>query len=287
MRKRRRPGLTHPACVESHENRFRVRNRERVEPVFSYRQEMGLGLQRQVASREPAANDCTLAVDTRLCVSLRSSSRISHIFYLKVDSWIFWTFSPGHCFDVPLVSAGTSVPVSREEHVIWIALGDDFRFSSRIQRHWLANGYTRPRQSTELMAEFHMVWRSCPHCCGKHALVCGYGEFKDCAYEAETCTHSANCALRRDSRVAVLVLVLDAPVVVQRLVHFLYHSCLHGRRGGGARRRQRQWYVHGWFCWYDAIGAVLPASVGRPKLLGTMVGMDQKDNCSDVVVRQC
>ena len=51
-------------------------------------------------------------------------------------------------------------------------------------------------------------------------------------------------------------MVIDVPVVAQRQVQFLVHSCLHGRRGSAPRRRQRQWHAFCWFCWYDAIRAV-------------------------------
>ena len=49
-------------------------------------------------------------------------------------------------------------------------------------------------------------------------------------------------------------------------------------RGGRAHRRQRQWYVHGWFCWFGAPHAVFPSFVGRTQLLGIMDGMDQNDS---------
>ena len=49
------------------------------------------------------------------------------------------------------------------------------------------------------------------------------------------------------------------------------------RTCGRAHRRQRQWYVHGWFCCFGAPHAVFPSSVGRTQLPGIIVGMDQKD----------
>ena len=42
---------------------------------------------------------------------------------------------------------------------------------------------------------------------------------------------------------------------------------------GRARRRRRQWHASGWF----SVLAVFPSLVGRPKLPGIIVGMDQKD----------
>ena len=50
-----------------------------------------------------------------------------------------------------------------------------------------------------------------------------------------------------------------------------------------ARRLFRQWHVHGWFCWFDAIHAVFPSVVGMLKMLGTLVGLDEKDSTSLVV----
>ena len=44
---------------------------------------------------------------------------------------------------------------------------------------------------------------------------------------------------------------------------------------GRARRRHRQWHVPGWF---SSVLAVFPSYVGRPKLLGIIVGMDHNDS---------
>ena len=44
---------------------------------------------------------------------------------------------------------------------------------------------------------------------------------------------------------------------------------------GRGHRRLRQWYVHGWFCCFGTLHAVLPSFVGRPQLLGIMDDMDQ------------
>ena len=42
-----------------------------------------------------------------------------------------------------------------------------------------------------------------------------------------------------------------------------------------ARHQQRRWHFPGWF---SAVHAVFPSYVGRPKLLGIIVGMDQDDS---------
>ena len=47
---------------------------------------------------------------------------------------------------------------------------------------------------------------------------------------------------------------------------------------GRARRRQRQCYVRGWFCCFSSSLAVSPSFVGMPELPDTMVGMDVMDS---------
>ena len=45
---------------------------------------------------------------------------------------------------------------------------------------------------------------------------------------------------------------------------------------GRARRRQRQWYFHGWLRWLRCISRCVPSC--RTKLLGIMAGVDQRDS---------
>ena len=45
-----------------------------------------------------------------------------------------------------------------------------------------------------------------------------------------------------------------------------------------ARLRPRQRHAPGWFSWFSALHGVFPSFVDRPKLLGILVGMDQKDS---------
>ena len=49
-------------------------------------------------------------------------------------------------------------------------------------------------------------------------------------------------------------------------------------RPSRGRRQHRQWHAPGWFPRFSALHAVFPSFVGRPKMLGILVGMDQKDS---------
>ena len=49
------------------------------------------------------------------------------------------------------------------------------------------------------------------------------------------------------------------------------------RRQVRAHRRLRQWHVYGWHCWFLLPRAVFLSVVVRPKMLGIMAGMHQKD----------
>ena len=50
-----------------------------------------------------------------------------------------------------------------------------------------------------------------------------------------------------------------------------------------ARRLHRQWHGPGWLAGCDALRVLLPSVVVRPKMLGIMAGMDQKDNGALIV----
>ena len=74
-------------------------------------------------------------------------------------------------------------------------------------------------------------------------------------YATDTGTHSAHvCRLLETPQLQCLGKVVDAPVVVQRPVP----------DGPDSARRQRQWQVHGWFCWLFASLAVFPSLSARP-----------------------
>ena len=62
--------------------------------------------------------------------------------------------------------------------------------------------------------------------------------------------------------------------------HGLWGLCVphHAQGSRRARRRQGLWHVQGGLRSDDALCAIFTSFVGRPKMLGIMVGMDPKDS---------
>ena len=73
-------------------------------------------------------------------------------------------------------------------------------------------------------------------------------------------------------------------VVVKKRKKKLPETSSHLSRGR-ARRRIRQCCVPGWSCWFSASHAVFPSLVGRPKLVGIMISMDQDDSFLRALLR--
>ena len=76
------------------------------------------------------------------------------------------------------------------------------------------------------------------------------------------------------------LVVVHAPVVVERQVPSV-HSCFLADEVVAAHVVDiGSWHVRSWFCWHYAVRAVFPFVVIRSKMLGILVGMDQKDSCA-------
>ena len=86
------------------------------------------------------------------------------------------------------------------------------------------------------------------------------------------CAGSAGC----DAPRAVFSSVVARPEMLGVMVGMDQKDSI-PRDGGYARRRLLQWHVHGWFSWYFSPRNGFLSVVGKPKKLGIMAGMNQKD----------